>query len=347
MGLGARRAGLDVTLSVDLDPILTSSHASNFGRGKLLLADLADATGSALVDAAGGRVDGVVGGPPCQGFSEVGKADPEDPRRGLLGHFFRLVAEVSPRFFVMENVRGLAFSKNREVLETALDQVRDRYDVFGPVILNSADFGAATKRPRVFVIGYDRSHVDRLDQSDLDGIRRPAATVRDAIADLNSACDRGMSPDGYDVWSYGRRPRPSAYAQALRDPGGTFTGHRTVPHKPEIVERFAKVAQGHLDKVGRHPRLLWGGQCPTLRAGTGAERGSFQAVRPLHPEQDRVITVREGARLQGFPDSFRFHRTAWHSFRMIGNSVPPVMAEALLGLMVAKAGAVRELHAAE
>lgn len=76
MGLGARRAGLHVTLSVDVDPILTSSHAANFGADRLLLTDLAQSSGSALIEAAGGRVDGVVGGPPCQGFSEVGKADP-------------------------------------------------------------------------------------------------------------------------------------------------------------------------------------------------------------------------------------------------------------------------------
>ncbi|KAA1337570.1 DNA cytosine methyltransferase, partial [Escherichia coli] len=69
---------------------------------------------------------------------------------------------------------------------------------------------------------------------------------------------------------------------------------------------------------------------PTLRAGTGADKGSHQAVRPLHPDSGRVITVREAARLQGFPDWFCFHPTKWHSFRMIGNSVSPIVSKAIL-----------------
>jgi DNA (cytosine-5)-methyltransferase 1 len=84
-----------------------------------------------------------------------------------------------------------------------------------------------------------------------------------------------------------------------------------------------------MEKVGRHPRLKLGGLCPTLRAGTGFDLGSFQSVRPIHPRQHRVITVREAARLQGFPDEHVFHPTVWHSFRMIGNSVSPMMARAI------------------
>jgi DNA (cytosine-5)-methyltransferase 1 len=80
-------------------------------------------------------------------------------------------------------------------------------------------------------------------------------------------------------------------------------------------------------------RLAWGGQSPTIRAGTGADRGSYQSVRPIHPSEPRVITVREAARLQGFPDAFRFHPTVWHSFRMIGNSVSPIIAHRLLSLI--------------
>jgi DNA (cytosine-5)-methyltransferase 1 len=75
--------------------------------------------------------------------------------------------------------------------------------------------------------------------------------------------------------------------------------------------------------------LKWDGQCPTLRAGTGSDRGSFQSVRPIHPDEPRVITVREAARLQGFPDCHFFHKTVWHSFRMIGNSVSPFVSEAV------------------
>ena len=102
------------------------------------------------------------------------------------------------------------------------------------------------------------------------------------------------------------------------------------------------IGQGHMDPIGRHPRLAWNGLCPTLRAGTGSDRGSYQSVRPIHPEENRVITVREAARLQGFPDNHLFHPTVWHSFRMIGNSVSPIMAEAIFSAIAAHLGLVRE-----
>jgi DNA (cytosine-5)-methyltransferase 1 len=127
----------------------------------------------------------------------------------------------------------------------------------------------------------------------------------------------------------------------LRTEDQTFTGHRRTAHTREVIKRFKKVKQGGVDPIGRHPRLSWSGQCPTLRAGTGNDRGSFQSVRPIHPEENRVITVREGARLQGFPDRFRFHPTVWHSFRMIGNSVSPIISKAIFSLIAKRIG-IRE-----
>ncbi len=346
LGLGARNAGFDVPLSIDADAILTSSHHLNFRKGRLKLADVAGISGDNIVREVGARVDGLIGGPPCQGFSEVGLADPADPRRGLLGHFFRLVREIRPRFFVMENVRGLMFDKNRATLDEAIDLVRGRYRIVGPVRLDSAEFGAATKRPRVFVIGFDAEDVDVLTLGDLERAKRSPATVRQAIGDIANSRANGRDDAGFDLWTYGRG-RPSSYAESMRSAAGWFTSQRRIPHRSDVSARFAEVVPGAIDKIGRHPRLHWDRQCPTIRAGTGADRGSFQAVRPIHPEEPRVITVREAARLQGFPDSFLFHPTVWHSFRMIGNSVSPVMAHALLSLIATRMGLATRLEAAE
>jgi DNA (cytosine-5)-methyltransferase 1 len=107
-------------------------------------------------------------------------------------------------------------------------------------------------------------------------------------------------------------------------------------HSIAVQDRFIETSQGKVEPISRYPKLAWTGQCPTLRAGTGADKGSFQAMRPIHPSQPRVITVREAGRLQGFPDWFVFHPTKWHSFRMIGNSVSPVVSETLLKLLSAK-----------
>jgi DNA (cytosine-5)-methyltransferase 1 len=159
-------------------------------------------------------------------------------------------------------------------------------------------------------------------------MKRPPATVHAAIADISDA-EFLKNDGGFDVWRIMRRGRPSDYARAMRASDLTFTGQKTTKHTIEVVRRFNEVLPGEIDKIGRHPRLTWQGQCPTLRAGTGSEQGSYQSVRPIHPEYPRVITVREAARLQGFPDYYRFHPTIWHSFRMIGNSVSPQIASAI------------------
>ncbi|HEX8381900.1 MAG TPA: DNA cytosine methyltransferase [Sphingomonas sp.] len=329
---GAHAAGFQVAVAYDIDKILTSSYRRNFPATQLYHRDVAALTGREIRAHAGAEIDGVFGGPPCQGFSEVGKRDPSDPRRSLLDHFFRIVAEIQPKFFVMENVRGLNFPRNRPVLDAALSRVNDQYDVLTPHIRDAAEFGAATSRPRLVVIGIRKNLRRPLAMSDLDAMRSPGrATVRQAINDLWKAIaieDHADLP-GFDRWKAAGRGRPTNYVAQLRSKDRSFTGHRVTVHTPAVIARFAKVPPGKMEKVGRHPRLKLDGLCPTLRAGTGSELGSFQSVRPIHPYQNRVITVREAARLQGFPDEHVFHPTVWHSFRMIGNSVSPMMARGI------------------
>ena len=334
--LGAKQAGFEVVAAFDNNPILTSSYPRNFPNTRMILKDAIEIDGERVREVAGGRIDGIVGGPPCQGFSAIGKRDPDDPRRLPLGHFFRIVREVKPSFFVMENVTGLAYSNAMNVLRSALCQV-DEYEILGPQIWNAADFGAATKRSRLFIIGIHSKFSECLSLEDIEAQKRKPTTVREAIGDLEDVRQIGEE-NGFDVWRIVGNGDPSEYARSLRSSSGCFTGHRMTRHSEQVVSRFAKVSEGGVDLIGRHPRLAWTAQSPAIRAGTGSDRGSYQAVRPIHPRHPRVITVREAARLQGFPDSHRFHPTIWHSFRMIGNSVSPYMAKAIFRAISKKFG---------
>lgn len=326
---GAHAAGLETRLAVDVDPILSSSFERNFGANKLLVEDVAKLTKPRLRKLLPEGVDVVIGGPPCQGFSEMGSQAIDDPRRMLVGEFFRVVEAVRPAIFVFENVRGLAFPRNIGVLDDAQRRLSSRWKVLPPVILDAADYGAPTRRKRVFVFGFNRDRVGIPDLADLIEPTAHKVTVRDAIADL-----QGMEPcgliEGMEACHYPEHEYLSPYASKMRSTLGFTTGNTLTVHQPSTLARFSKLKEGELDRVGRYPRLSWSGLCPTLRAGTGSDRGSFQAVRPLHPDEHRVITPREAARLQGFADDFKFHPTVWHSCRMIGNSVSPIIAEVLL-----------------
>lgn len=334
---GAHDAGFDVVAAFDIDPVLTSSFEKNFPNTKLFLKDIAQLTGKDILsEIGGGEIDLIFGGPPCQGFSAMGKRQVGDPRRTLLQHFFRLIAEIKPAVFIMENVQGLAYKEARPELEAAIALVPHNYTILDPMVLNASEFGAATKRKRVFVIGYDQKRCAPFDMSAINSAKTTATTVAEALSGLNTAHKIETDDTTADEWKISKDVVLSSYAKSLVSCDRTFTGNLRTIHSQPIVDRFSALAPGKVDKIGRHHRLEWSGQCPTLRAGTGPDRGSHQAVRPVHPDENRVITVREAARLQGFPDSHLFHPTIWHSFRMIGNSVSPIIARNILKVVINK-----------
>jgi DNA (cytosine-5)-methyltransferase 1 len=346
--LGAHLAGFSTVLAVDKDPILTSAFTRNFPATKLLLADLSSTSGATLLSAGGvaaGEDIGIIGGPPCQGFSLMGKRKISDSRNELLHHYFRLVAEIRPKFFIMENVPGLLLGNVRRLLEDSMGGITG-YALLGPVRVNANDYGAATNRDRVVIVGMRDG--EAIPKSALqDRVRSTRVTVADAIKDLPNPRKSGTG-------LYRKVRKLSPYAadaraqhEMLGDPSirklvaaGRVTGLYPTKHKASVVKRFSAVRPGKSDTISRCPRLNWNSPAPTLRAGTGPDHGSFQSVRPLHPDQPRVITVREAARLQGFPDWFDFHETKWHSFRMIGNSVSPIMAQAMLNMVADHLGMV-------
>ncbi|WP_340246256.1 DNA (cytosine-5-)-methyltransferase [Sulfitobacter pontiacus] len=350
-GLGGELAGFHSTVAVDVDPILQSSYQLNFPSTNVRVGDLGEMNAAGWKVLLGGLpVDGVIGGPPCQGYSRLGVSDPKDVRRTLLHVFFRSVNFIRPKFFVMENVEGLLDKKNMPELASAIAELDSIYTVLPPIVLDASDFGLPTKRKRVFVIGYNPNHVDPVDICDFRQVCN-TTYVRDAISDLPSPIAQTSKEAGFGWARYDNSEQISSYARTLRQvppnhlgsklaieqlKKGMVSGNYGTIHTEAVAKRYAATEPGKTDKISRSKRLAWDGFCPTLRAGTGSDRGSYQAVRPLHPGAGRVITVREAARLQSFPDWFLFHKAKWHSFRMIGNSVPPLLASSILKILKQK-----------
>lgn len=351
-GLGAKQAGFDVAVAIDIDPVLQSSYKQNFPNTHVLNGDLSTMDKESWrLALSGEKIDGVIGGPPCQGYSRIGKNEADDPRRSLLGHFFRTVNIIQPKFFVMENVEGLLDEGNIEELEKAIRIAAKRYTILPPLVVDAHEYGVPTKRKRVVVIGFDPKEIGEISINDIIPKGLPKVSVKDAISDISAPIEQKKDKNDYGWSTYRGVKSLSDYAKKMRQmppkmfgwseareklQSGQTSGHFDTTHTQLVKERYAATKPGETDKVSRSKKLEWNGVCPTLRAGTGADKGSYQAVRPLHPTEARVITVREAARLQGFPDWFCFHKTKWHSFRMIGNSVSPIVAKSILAMIKSK-----------
>lgn len=354
LSLGAARAGFVVRGAIDNEPKANETHKRNFPNAVHLNIDIAKLAGTDLsseLHLNGDSIVGIVGGPPCQGFSAIGRRDKDDMRNMSFVHFFRIVSEVQPKFFLVENVPGIMENTHDEIRKEAFALVEDNFDILTEMYLSANEYGAATNRKRVFFFGYRTDEMDPLTVGSFDPpIDTETVHVKHALCGLPTSIDPDWQKeeqswqvvDNYPAGSFGQRLHGHV-PSGVGDPNAIerlsdrneVSGFLGTAHTTEVANRYSKTKCGQYDTISKSYRLDPEGFCPTLRAGTGPEQGSFQAVRPIHPTENRVITPREAARLQGFPDWFQFSPTKWHSFRQIGNSVSPILAERIL-VVVAK-----------
>lgn len=360
LSYGAERAGFDVIAAAEFDPVHAIVHRYNMPETPVLCRDLSDGSpgeiAAEILDLARaglaehGRageqlsIDAVIGGPPCQGFSVGGVRDVADARNNQLLRFIDLVVEIQPRVFCLENVAGLLESRFDDLRDEAIRRLRAGGYVLNGFdrVVNAADFGVPQSRRRVIVFGARGD-----DAPSMADVKFERVTVADALAGLPelSKYRRLLASDEVQLTEEDLASLlgvQSEYAQRLvgvavdpadlsvprRHDPAILTGSRRTVHARKSVQRFARTAQGEAEKISRLFRLDPRGQARTLRAGTGTDRGSHTSPRPIHPTRNRVITVREAARLHGYPDWFRFNTTNWHGHRQVGNSVPPPLAAA-------------------
>ena len=357
LSLGASRAGFTVGAAVEKDEHAMRTHISNFPNTVHIQEDITTLTGKSIIKKA--KINqqdliGIIGGPPCQGFSDIGQGDVKDERNLLFIKFFDIVAELQPVFFVAENVPGIMKEKYKEIRKEAFDKVSN-YTILPPILVNASEYGAPTIRTRYFFIGFRNcALIQPFNALDIENKKLPEkdrTTVKMAL--------EGLQEDIRYTQSFkSSKPLVSHYIEAEKHLQSDFFFNRVTACIPENIgdvnyirsfqtkhivngciptkhsvtvrSRYAKLKYNERDTISKSTRLDPDGYCPTLRAGTGPEKGSYQAVRPIHYKYNRVITPREAARLQGFPDWFKLPETIWHSFRQIGNSVSPIAAEQVL-----------------
>lgn len=363
LSLGFEQAGFDVVAAVEIDPVHAAAHKFNFPHCAVLPRSISSLTGADIRKAAGiGRrpVDIVFGGAPCQGFSMIGQRALDDPRNGLVKDFVRIVFELKASYFVFENVKGLTVGRHKQFLIELVETFRASDYQVDWRVLNSAHFGVPQNRERVIIVGAKKGRkLPRLPDPETRPAGEPrkladlpaGPSVSDALDDLPDAerFPELLSRDSAGVKRWGRE---SPYARELRclandswhygymrdwDPRVLTSSMRT-DHSPISRRRFANTEPGNVEPVSRFFRLPPDGVSNTLRAGTDSARGAFTSPRPIHHELARCVTVREMARLHGFPDWFRFHETKWNGARQIGNSVPPPLGRAVARAVIQAIG---------
>lgn len=302
LDLGLRWAGVNVAVASDIVVTYCATVERNLPETRTLVRDVTHVRGKDLLASLHRkRIDLIVGGPPCQAFSILGRRGSfRDSRGQLVFDYCRLIKEVRPRAFLFENVPGLLTLNRGADWQRLLDylQAETGYELHHTV-LNAADFGAPQIRKRLFIIGF-RGRVD---------FRFPEPTHRNPQ-------DSSLFQMHLPTWL----PCDVVFGRLDGVPN-----HDIRQHGDRVRTRYTRIPPGGRDKTDHSDRLALGKLAGTVLVGSKAGGG-----RPhIHPTEHRVITVREAARLQSFPDWYVFEGGSTEQYRQVGNAVPPLLAQAV------------------
>lgn len=310
MSTGLLKAGMQVSLGIDANrsaiEAYEHNHAHVGARGSTEdIRKLDPETLRARLKISRGQPLVVAGGPPCQPFSIIGKRQALDDERGdLIFEFLRLLKGIEPEAFIFENVANFARIEDGKIAERLERGLQRAGYATSTGILTASDYGVAQMRKRFFILGVRGSRAPGLPAPTHGAMtligQLPIVTCEDVLGDLP---DVG-TPEATRYWNH--------------DP--TF-------HSPAMLEMFRQLKPGERDPKSHHDRLEPDRPAYTLRAGFG----NYSPLRPIHYKYDRVITVRESARIQSFPDSFVWPvgTSRLQQYRQVGNAIPPLLAAAL------------------
>ncbi len=319
---GLRQAGWTPLLALDRWEDALRTYRGQFVDHPAICSNIAAVTGGNLLDLAGERPDWIVGGPPCQGFSTIGKRRREDPRNALFLEFARLVAQVEPKGVLIENVLGLR----------DMNFVEEIQGIFGDLgyhltarILTAADFGVPQLRRRIIFAG--TREASRFAGPVPTHRESEYVTVWEAIGDLPE-----LAP-GEERSRYNKPPL-TQYQDEMRRGSEELQGHQASRHPARLVKAISFIPDGgnrrHIPDEYQ-PRSGYHNSYSRLYSGAPAvavtqNMGKPSATRCIHPFQNRALTAREGARLQTFPDRFHFTGGLISQRLQIANAVPPLLA---------------------
>lgn len=322
---GLEKAGWESQLDVDAWPDAIRTFRTNFPDHRAECMDIHELDSRVLASLLDGTPDWVVGGPPCQGFSTVGRRKWDDERNELITEFKRVVSVLRPANFLIENVLGLKDMGAAQAVIELFGQIG--YSVSFQVV-SAADFGVPQLRRRVLFVGSRNDEMFGTVPKELSA--EEYVTVWDAIGDLPEV-GPGESASRYDS-----KPT-NDFQREMRKGSRSIQGHQVSAHPPHLVEAISHIPDGG-NRTSIPPRLQprsgfhnsYARLASWLPAvAVTSNLGKPSATRCVHPFQDRGLTAREGARLQSFPDRFHFEGGIVSQRLQIANAVPVRMGFAI------------------
>jgi DNA (cytosine-5)-methyltransferase 1 len=328
LSLGFEKKGFDVVLANEYDASIAASYIANHKNTKMIVGDI---TSLDLEDTFGklaGTIDVVIGGPPCQGFSQKGQRKTiHDERNFLFKYYVSVVELVNPKYFVMENVPNLLTAEGgyfRHEIEELFNKLGYSLE-YG--VLNASDYGVPQNRRRAVIIGKLNGDAPKLPVP-----KRNDVTIWDAISDLAYL----ESGEGSEEQEY-KYPAESDYEKMLRKDSSKLFNHIATKHSPLALERLALIPPNAGREVLPKEHLtksIYSGTWTRMKKDEISVTITTRFDTPssgkfTHPFLNRAITVREAARIQSFPDNFHFVGNKGSQMKQVGNAVPPLLAAAI------------------
>jgi len=362
MSLGFEMAGFRCRAALDHNTDGCSTLSLNFPSAAVINEDIRKVTGRRILDEAGlcrGDIDVVIGGPPCQGFSNVGRVkiaslvkkgiwnlgngEPrliDDPRNLLYREFARIVVELAPKFLLMENVSGMVSYRDGQLIGDIEKELAGIGYAVDHAILDAVNFGVPQHRRRVFFLGnrlgIANSFLRNLGNGDNRSSADQVVDVWSSIGDLPSL----KQNKGSEEMEY-NKPALHPYQEWAREGSRMVFNHVARPHGKKDLVTFRHMRPGDKWKdLPREIRESYGYRDDIFNdkfkrlwkdrpAWTVTAHLCKDGYVYIHPTQSRTITVREAARLQSFPDRFLFMGSRSSQFKQVGNAVPPLLAKAI------------------
>lgn len=325
MSCGLEQAGLRCLLGVDKDKYAMETFAHNHKYADIFVGDIKELKGKTLKELLKGQeIHAVVGGPPCQGFSTVGRGNPKDERNSLFMEFVRIVKETNPQFVIIENVTGLLAKKNEKTLKSIFKKFNKLGYNMDVKVLSSQNYGVAEKRRRTIFIGSkinDEIIFPKLTHDiTIRNKVKAAVTVDEIFADLE---DKNGEAHNHDIESANIKS-PIEKKRIKRIPEGCGIRYQKdelayLPPSLRLGVDWENIRENRFRQT-KYQRLNGSLPSPTIMT----HRHNY-----YHPTEHRFLTQREAAKIQSFPNHFIFKGPISAQWRQIGNAVPPLLGKAL------------------